>query len=156
MNSIEKKDHNSIDKNKDIKISKWIEEKKIINDEHNKISDLAEKIILQPIKKWLESLKQLILPEKTKKEVKEKLSVLNKEKQQENEKIIIWSKKTLTELKQIVTPAYYIDHAKKWSVEMAQTEAVSTLIQKVSDWKNDSNIIARWVSKILDQIKRYT
>lgn len=157
MNNIDKEKNNSIDNNKlDVKISKKIEEKKVINDEYNKISELAEKIVLNPIKKWLEWLKSLILPEKTKKEINEKLSTLDINKNQESIDVLGSSNKLLKQFKQeIKTPAYYIDYAKKWTIETAQIKSVESLIQKVSDWKNDPNLIARWMAYILNQLKRY-
>lgn len=158
MINIENKKNNKIETNNKLDLeSKKQAQEKIKKESKIKISELAEKILLIPIKKWLESLKLLVSPEKSKKEVKETLLTLDEEKSKEKTDALDWSKKTLNDLqKNIKIPHYYSDHAQKWLVEAAQAKSAGGLITKVSAWINDTNIVARWAAKGLDTMTRYT
>ena len=63
---------------KDLEHKKKLEQEKILKEDRSTISSLAEKILLQPVKKWLDTLKNLITPEKIKKENREKIHNLEK------------------------------------------------------------------------------
>lgn len=143
-----------IEKNKELGVqAKEIAQEKIKKEWRNKMSNLAEKVILTPIKKWLEALKLLVSPEKSKKETKEVLLNIDSKKNREKSDSLDWFKKILTQLKgDIKIPYYYADYAKKWTVEAAQVKSVESLYDKVSHAKEDPNIIARWTGSFANKL----
>ncbi len=125
-------------------------EKKIIDESRNSVFALAQKVLLNPVKKGLESLKSLLLPEKIKKEVREKIDHLEKDKQNDKRETVLWSRHDLYELQRHVKiPSYYVEHAQKWVVAAAQSKAAQSLILDVS--KKDPNPVVDLFRKVAER-----
>lgn len=149
MNKIEKhsdeqEQQNIVDGEK----KKKIEQKTVIDQGRNSTFALAEKIILQPIQKWLESLKRLIQPEKKQYEVKEKISILNESKHQEKKNILLSSKKNLEDFQNSINYSDYTNYAKRWIVELAKSESAISLLTNIT--QKDPNPIADSFRKIAE------
>lgn len=151
MNEIEKKlgqqeSEHSIDVHK----QKEQKEKKIIDESRHSTFALAEKVLLNPLKKGLDALKSLILPEKIKKEVFEKIDHLEKDKQNDEKEAVLWSKRDLRQLQNHVQiPSYYVEYAKKWVVAEAQSKAAQSLILDIS--QKDPNPVADLLRKVAER-----
>lgn len=149
MNKIDKDIvHQELENSLNTQNEKEKKEKKIIDESRNSVFTLAEKVLLQPVKKWLESLKNLIIPEKLKQEVRENIDHLEKDKQNDKKNTVLWSKSDLYDLKKRIIPLYYWEYAEKWPVEAAKSKAAQSLILDIS--KKDPNPVLDVVRKVAE------
>ncbi len=140
--------------------------KDILSPEKNDFKNLKEETLsnislVSKMKNLLFSFKESLLkkndlgeqPEKKSMDITELISLLHIEKENMEKKIVSEYKHDLDIFKKWVgIPDYYNDYAKKWSVEFLKSSAALSLYQHVSDSKNDSNIIARWMWFIAEKL----